>query len=397
MSGYSPIRIVHISTSHTGGAGIAARRLNEALMQDGYSSVFMACSNETFTPKLNEVSVQRTFVQRIKGALLVRAQWAISSRTYFTLGSVGAIKEMDLIDYSPADSVIHVHNWFNLADLTLFRNLLSRGYRLLFTLHDMRLLTGGCHYSLTCKNYLEGCNSCPFLPTVLRALPPKNLTDLRELLIEYSEQIELVCPSAWLQALAIESNILPSGSIHFIPNVHNSTNLKSGSNLEIKRKDLGAIEIGIASLDTSSPLKGGIFISELMGIASGRRLPIKFVFLSDYDSRGKSQDNFWADIDYLMVASIADNSPNVIHEAKIWQVPVIATKVGGITELLNERLDVLVEIEDLVAEDFILQLEQLRLSLGSIRPRYVDLHYLEYVHGALEKTIRVYKNLILNK
>ena len=131
MSGFSPIRIVHISTSHTGGAGIAARRLNEALIQDGYSSAFMACSNETFNANRNELAVQRTFIQRLKGALLVRVQQAISSRTYFTLGSIGAIKESDLIEYSPNDSVIHIHNWFNLANLTLFRSLLSRGYRLL--------------------------------------------------------------------------------------------------------------------------------------------------------------------------------------------------------------------------------------------------------------------------
>ncbi len=395
LSRIPPIQIIHISTSHTGGAGIAARRLNAALNESGCSSLFMACANDSFAPTSNEISIQRTIIQRLKGALLVRVQHAISSKTYFTLGSIGAVKASALKGYSRNDSVMHIHNWFNLADLVLFRKLLFQGWKLVFTLHDMRLLTGGCHYSLNCHNYVKGCGSCPFLPGLLRGIPPKNLADFRELLLQFSEQIELICPSLWLHALAIESQILPKERIHFIPNVHNWQTPSIRQPIVTQRRNPHCIDIGVASLDVTSPLKGGDFLSEIIKIASLRKLQINFVFLSDYDSRGESQENFWKNIDYLLVASRADNSPNVIHEAKLRQVPVIATKVGGITELLNPRIDIQLEVDDHIPHEFIEMLEALRLNLTSSRPRSVDLNYLAYVEGALQKTINVYKNLLI--
>ena len=390
----SKIQIIHISTSHTGGAGLAARRLNAALREDGYSSLFMACANESFVPKSNEIAVQRTLTQRLKGALLVRVQRRISSKTYFTLGSIGAVKASTLRGYSRNDSVMHIHNWFNLADLILFRKLLLQGWKLVFTMHDMRLLTGGCHYSLNCHNYLKGCHSCPFLPSLLKGIPPKNLADFRELLLQFSDQIELICPSVWLQTLAIESQILPKESIHFIPNVHNWQIPSIHRAIVTQRRNPHCIDIGVASMDVTSPLKGGDFLPEIIKIASDRKLQINIVFLSDYDSRGESQENFWKNIDYLLVASRADNSPNVIHEAKLRQVPVIATKVGGITELLNPKIDIPLDVDDLMPHDFIEMLEALRLNLTSSRPRSIDLHYFEYVEGALQKTINVYENLL---
>ena len=392
-----PIQIIHLSTSHTGGAGIAARRLNTSLNQNGYSSVFLSCANESFSPADNEIAFRRTFIKRLTGAILVRVQRALSSKTYFTLGSVGAVQIVDLREYSPENSVIHVHNWFNLADLNLFRSLLSNGYRLAFTLHDMRVLTGGCHYSLNCRNYLRSCDSCPFLPKILRGIPPRNLVNFRNLITEFSSQIELICPSVWLQSIAINSQILPKERIHFISNVHDSHNLSFQKEGLLHPKDNNFIDIGIASLDTSSPLKGGDLVSEIINAASLRELPINFVFLSDYDSRGESQENFWANIDYLFVPSRADNSPNVVHEAKLRQIPVIASTVGGITELLNQKIDTLLDINNFNVDDFIEFLESLRLNLDSMRPRTLDLNYLDYVKDALQKTISVYEDLLLKR
>jgi hypothetical protein len=395
LSKILPIQIIHISTSHTGGAGIAARRLSGALGDAGYASHFMACANQSFIPNYNEVAIQRTLEQRLKGALLARVHRTISSKTYFTLGSIGAIEPSTLKGYSRDNSVIHVHNWFNLADIILFRKLLSKGFRLVFTLHDMRLLTGGCHYSLNCNNYLQSCGSCPFLPSLLRGTPPKNLANFRELLTQFSAQVALICPSVWLQKLAVESQILPKESIHFIPNVHNWQNQNVSDATIIQRDNPQCIDIGVASLDVTSPLKGGDFLRQVIKIASARKSQVKFVYLRDYDSRGESQEAFWENIDYLMVTSRADNSPNVIHEAKLRQVPVIATRVGGITELLNPKHDIPLDIDDLTPGEFIEMLEVLRLNLTSSRPRSIDLQYLDYVEGALQKTIAVYENLLI--
>jgi glycosyltransferase involved in cell wall biosynthesis len=394
MVAKTSMQIVHLSTAHIGGAGIAARRLNQGLNSSGYSSKFMAIANKSFVPLLNEISVNRTFTKKSKGALLARIQNQFSSRTYFTLDSVPALSSSDFKEFPKSSSIIHIHNWFNLADIQMFRDLLSRGYKLVFTLHDMRLFTGGCHYSLDCSNYLNGCFSCPYLPALARNIPPSNLKGMQELFFDYGNQIELISPSLWLQKLAIQSLILPAEKIHFIPNVHSLGNMGSPQVVAVERDQPNFINIGVASVDVNSALKGGDLVSEIMNTAKSREAKINFILLRDYDLRGINQENFWQDIDYLLVASRADNSPNVIHEAKLRHVPIIATKIGGITELLNSEFDIGIAIDELKPEIFLKLLQDLKRGLTSVRPRHFDLKYLDYVNLALQRTVTVYENLI---
>jgi glycosyltransferase involved in cell wall biosynthesis len=396
MAAKTSMQIVHLSTAHIGGAGIAARRLNQELNSNGYSSKFLAIANKSFLPSLNEISINRTFTKKTKGALIARAQNQFSSRTYFTLGSVAALSASDFQEFPRSSSVIHVHNWFNLADIQLFRDLLSRGYKLVFTLHDMRLFTGGCHYSLDCNNYLNGCFSCPHLPALAQNIPRSNLNEMQKLFFDFGNQIELISPSLWLQGLAIGSLILPAEKIHFIPNVHSTESMDDSQLVSIERVQPDFINIGIASLDIKSALKGGDLVSKIMDLAKFRDEKINFILLRDYDSRGINQENFWKDIDYLLVASRADNSPNVMHEAKLRHVPIIATRIGGITELLNSEFDIGLNIEELEPEIFLKLLDDLKGNLTDLRPRYFDLKYLDYVNLALQKTVAVYEKLTRN-
>ena len=54
---------------------------------------------------------------------------------------------------APHETIFHIHNWFNLINLMELRKLLDLGYGVVFTLHDQRLFTGGCHYSLNCSKF----------------------------------------------------------------------------------------------------------------------------------------------------------------------------------------------------------------------------------------------------
>ena len=51
--------IIHLSTGHDGGAGLAARRLNGALVNAGCNSQFMALKNKGYVPQINENSLGR--------------------------------------------------------------------------------------------------------------------------------------------------------------------------------------------------------------------------------------------------------------------------------------------------------------------------------------------------
>ena len=70
-------------------------------------------------------------------------------------------------------------------------------------------------------------------------------------------------------------------------------------------------------------------------------MPLRFEILEarKMDETAERMEKFYSSIDILLVLSRMDNSPNVIHEAHSVGIPVIATKIGGISELLNDEYD----------------------------------------------------------
>jgi glycosyltransferase involved in cell wall biosynthesis len=94
------------------------------------------------------------------------------------------------------------------------------------------------------------------------------------------------------------------------------------------------INVGFAAMDPKSWIKGGDIVAALI-TRHAKSQDFKFFALSDFDN----YEDFWGSIDVLLVPSRADNSPNVIHEAKLWGKPVLASMVGGIPEILYEDFD----------------------------------------------------------
>ena len=108
-----------------------------------------------------------------------------------------------------------------------------------------------------------------------------------------------------------------------------------------------------------------------------------------------SYKKFWGQIDYLFVPSRADNSPNVIHEAKKLGIPVIASKIGGISELLTEEFDFGINIEDLNLDYLINMLLEVRNNeISEINRKLMTLNFSNYVSKSLQQHVQLYKELI---
>jgi len=335
--------------------------------------------------------VERGNIQRLASGLNSKYQMSLNRQTYFSILSVPVLKPQAIEALGTADKLIlHIHNWFNLLNIRSMQKLAKAKYNFVFTLHDMRLLTGGCHYSLNCSKFLDGCIMCPKVPWHASLLTGRNLKLQRNFLQKYSSQIRVVAPSKWLTSIAA-TQLKPIGiSVDYVPNFHPKSKVDLLPLKEVHGRNL-RLTLGVASLDPNSYLKGGDLLPEIQEIIQLKALPIDFVYLRDFENSSIDSSAFWKQIDYLLVLSRADNSPNVIHEARLNGVKVLGTNVGGITELLIENFDVPIALSNLNPIHIVSVLESLISSQES--QNVVESPKFKYSEGAISGISDVYSEL----
>jgi glycosyltransferase involved in cell wall biosynthesis len=378
-------KVVHLSTGHQGGSGLAARRLNSALNEYGIQSTFGALENPTYTLGNNEFAISRKLWQRLLSGLLIRFESLLSNKVLFSLISLNVYK-LDQINKlgNPENTILHFHNWHNLVSQKEILRLSSRGYPVVLTMHDERFFTGGCHYAFECQKFKAGCHICPELPTVINRLPAKNISSSKKLLHKSNTQLVFIAPSKWLRDEGLASLLLKDSKVVFIPNTLGITTLPENLQKISSGDSQSLLKIGIASMDKSSYIKGGDITSEIEVEIAVRKLQIKLIYLSQIENQENSKGEFWDQIDYLLVASRAENSPNVIHEAKYFGVPVIASDIGGISELLYEDYDIRIPGNEINSGKILEILTELRNRRKTISDIGMQESFSKYVGVSIE-------------
>ena len=387
------LKVLHLSTSHAGGAGIAALRLHRSLVANGVNSHFLTLENSAFNPKVNEVALTRSVFKKLLSKSTAFLSDRLFKNTYFTLFSTSAITPSKLTNLGfDHNTVLHIHNWFNLISVRQMRKLLGKGYRLIVTLHDQRFFTGGCHYSLSCEEFVKNCDTCSLLPSAsMNFVVRKNHRQLFRLVSRYHNQILFLAPSKWMYSEALRSSILKDSKVVFQPNLHSEFEIEFNQLEECADNvETGIFSVGVASMDSSSPLKGSDFVLKVMEMLGAENKAIQLKQLSQYPKTKVGSLSFWRDIDCLLVLSRADNSPNVIHESKIAGVPIIGTKIGGIPELLNPSIDFIFEND----VDLVKNVSQAIVMISKAQPtipKEIDLRYKSSdSRGNIEGFLKLY-------
>lgn len=335
-------KIFHVSTSLNGGAGIAALNLHSILLSEGFESVVLTLDSIDRKNIPGLVSIKRTPLETLIGKFFTFLQQRFNNYTFFSTlsGSAKNLKDY-LLNTSGDSKVVHIHNWYNFLDLKWLKSLEDYGFEIVLTLHDQRLMTGGCHYSGECRKFETECAKCPLAPKYMSPLVLYRQDAISSTLGEL-RNIRLITPSKWLKDEALKSRVLHSLKISVIPNLFPHLQFLRYEDLDnVKPRD--SVTIGIASMDPFASIKGGEFVRSLASNLDGFEL----VFLRDYTG---DAEEFWKKTQILLVPSIQDNSPNVIHEAKQRGIPVIGSNVGGIPELLSKDYDLIIQKEITVSE-----------------------------------------------
>jgi hypothetical protein len=392
MNELSPPFIFHLTNSTTGGAGIAARRLNAALNKAQITSTLITLPKGQNTALQNSKFLKRTLTERVKSFIFAQLASRYSVRTYFTFWSSGNKNLRNYLkDIDPATSIIHIHNWFNILDYNLLKDILASKCQVVITIHDQRFLTGGCHAAITCRGFETGCLNCPEQSQLLGIKIRNNFSALRKVM-QHSENLTIVSPSKWLLNELDKSPITRTTNAIHIPNTMESFFQDIDLTSTPERIGERQINIGVASMDIKSYLKGGDYVLDLEKEISKLQLPYKIFYLRDFEN---NPNDFWINLDCLLVPSRGDNSPNVIHEAKYFGLPVIAVKVGGITELLDDNFDFGIALTALNVDTLLLAIASLSKENLTIAKRVaIRNSYLFALGNPLEKYVNLYKSLI---
>lgn len=381
------MRVVHFSTSYTGGAAIAAKSLNKALRFRGLNSEIYFLDSQKID-STNLLLLSRNFREKFMSRIFTFFALKVSKNVLFTVYSSRLSSIFKVIaNYDSRTTILHFHNWFNMGNHEQFSKISQMGFAIVFTIHDERFYTGGCHYSFDCLGFTGFCQTCPELLPIFQFAPSDSLRRSKGVMNEM--EAIFIAPSQWIAKRAKASQVLKGKKVVHIPNYiqvpdTDSNHLPNAKDVNTQTK----IVIGVASMNPFDYIKGGVLISEILKIMQSENF--RFLFLS----KEKSENIFWREIDYLLVPSIADNSPNVIHEAKLYGIPVIAPRVGGIEELLGVY-DVV--LPNLIPEEVIKIIRGLNLKIDSDIKNKISDEYYNYRGDPIEKHISLYQMVLRDR
>ena len=232
-------------------------------------------------------------------------------------------------------------------------SMLSKISPIVFTLHDERLVTGGCHVTLGCGKYQSKCTNCP--AHRLHFSRDKYRSELVSF-FESGAHYGVITPSRWLMG-KIEHTPLAKNAIvsRVIPNhlaMHATTLSEPNKNVERVqlifiasnlytpykglRLLLSAMSILDEKLEQSDKKLDLVLVGSSTGEISLEFKNIRLTIKPQMSTKELSEQLTLSDI--LVVPSLSENYPGVIAEAQLQGTRVVANKIGGISEMVQDGL-----------------------------------------------------------
>ncbi len=254
--------------------------------------------------------------------------------------------------------VLHVHNlhggYFDLAALPALGRLAPA----VLTLHDSWLMTGHCACPMDCVRWRTGCGRCPDLaiyPGIQSDGTRFNWQRKRRLLLD--SRLWLSAPSQWMLDRAAGS-LLAGKSMRLVRNGVDLAVFTPGDR-NAARAELGLsvsrpLVLFAARDALVNPFKDGPTLLAAMGrvarevpgvqlvalggseVPAGLEVPAGAVLLRPFEPDQRRTALYYRAADVLAHATLADNAPLAVIEAMASGLPVVASRVGGVPEHVED-------------------------------------------------------------
>lgn len=346
------MKVVHLSTYRNhGGAARAAYRIHQSLLKKKCESVFISFTPEPKdSDKTNQVIFSKTLkIKKLLNSVRNRFITYPHNLTY----SINPIKGniANKINSLKAN-IVNIH-WVNGGVLAL-DDLKKINAKIVFTIHDSWIFTGGCHVPQTCVGFVSGCKQCE-ISTLTKVLKTSE-REYRKKQIFFSEnQVTIIGPSRWICKASKSSKILENTDVFNIPNPINTQIFKPYNNIELKNKYNLPINKKIILFGAMGPEsdknKGYQFLKKLFQILkydnsacivifgmTGQSISNKVCYLGKISS-DKIMSEIFNLADVSVVPSLSENFSNTILESMSCGTPVVAFNIGGNSDLIDHKIN----------------------------------------------------------
>ena len=158
------MRIVQYNTFSKGGSAVMMRRLHRVLKENGIDAQMRCKAGDPGEPDLVWKNYCTSRIGQIGERFFRRFENWIrreDSPSYFGR-LISFCKTPPLKEDAKAD-VVHLHWISQWLDLPSFLNGIPKSTPIVWTIHDMSPLAGGCFTDFECEQYEKNCLSCPLL------------------------------------------------------------------------------------------------------------------------------------------------------------------------------------------------------------------------------------------
>ncbi|MFB6225496.1 MAG: glycosyltransferase [Candidatus Paceibacteria bacterium] len=335
-----------------GGGGNATYRLHKGLRSIGVKSELLVRDKYTGDPTVTQISSEkmgkiRNTVDSIPLILYPKRKQEQFSVNWIPSNIAKKINKQ-------STDIAHLH-WIG-NGLMNIKEMSKIQKPIVWTIHDMWPLTGGCHYSFGCDKYQKNCGSCPNLNS-------NQNNDLSKLghnkKVKYLQDIEfkIVSPSSWLAKKAIQSPFIKEENVRTIPNGIDISKYRpmNASNLhdlyDLPERDQVILtyagdpdydRLGIDLLrEGFKELEDLVNIEDVLVVTFGTNDNIleNSSFITKHVGYVSEQEliQLYSLADTTIVPSREDNLPNKVLEPMSCGTPCVAFNTGGIPDMVKHK------------------------------------------------------------
>ena len=351
------VLIVNKSNSE-GGAAKAAFRIFESLNEAGIEAIFLSDTGvhrgkDLLVLSASGISKIQSWL-RSKVDSIIHSVYRKRSKNRFRSSLISNKKLVKLINDIDAD-VVHIH-WVNdgfLSALDIQRIKAPK----VWSLHDMNPITGGCHYSSSCNNFMNGCGNCSTLNSRYR-FDLSRIVASKKYKSYKSSDLTFIGLSKWIADKSSVSHISREKPVLNLPNCINTSLFKQIDKEFCRRlwniRTEGKVVMFGAVNSKDDPRKGFHLLNEAIVNISRKDLSL-VVFGSNNKSNEIQKDiiiynvgvvndeaaliTLYNSADVVVVPSLEENLSNVIMESMSCGTPVVAFDIGGNSDLIDNGVN----------------------------------------------------------